>query len=110
MVEAIQGAEVLWRGGDMPGALSILKDFHAKLVDTKAYLAETDHPMIAELGKWIKKFNMYADVFGLCIAVLEGAPKRDDLAALMEAYNENAAVFTEFCFRGFVETVLEVAA
>ena len=107
MVEAVEGASVLWRAGDLDGALTMLKDFHAKLEDTRAYLAESDHPMIAELTKWIYKFNKYVDLFGLTIEVLEGAPKREELAAALHEYNEIAAVLTEFCMRAFVEFVLE---
>jgi len=108
MVDAVEGASVLWRAGDLPAALAMLKDFYAKLEGTRAFLTESGHPMIAELGKWICKFNKYVDLFGLTIEVFEGADKREELAALLDEYNEIAAVLTEFCMRAFVETVLEV--
>jgi hypothetical protein len=108
MVEAVEGAGILWRAGDLPGAVAMLKDFHAKLEDTRAFLAESQHPMIAELGKWIYKYNQYTDLFGLTIAVLEGNADRDTLAKSLHEYNEVAAVFTEFAMRAFVEQVIAI--
>jgi len=108
MMEAIEAAATRRRLGDLPGALGVLKAFFAKMEDCRAFLAESEHPMIAELPKWIKKYNLCCEVFGLAIALLEGGDVRDELERKMEVYNETAAVLTEFGFRAFVETVLEV--
>jgi len=108
MMEALQEAETRWRQGDLPGILAALKGFHARMEDCREFLAGSDHPMVAELKKWIKKYNLCCEVFGLAIALLEGRDVRAELESKMDAYNETAAVLTEFGFRAFVETVLGV--
>ena len=108
MMDVLDKAAGLWRVGDLPGALKLLQDFYARMLDCRAFLAESDHPMIPELTKWIKKYHICCDVFGLAIDLLQGKPVKDELAARMDDYNENAATFTEFGFRAFIEKVLEV--
>ena len=109
MMEAIEEAATRQRQGDLLGALGALKAFYARMEGCRAFLAESGHPMIPELQKWIKKYNLCCEVFGLAIALLEGQPVREQLESKMEAYNETAAVLTEFGFRAFVEKVLEIA-
>ena len=108
MMEAIEDAATLWRLGDLPGALGVLKAFYAKMEDCRAFLAVSGHAMIPELRKWILKYNLCCEVFGLAIELLEGGPVREELESKMEAYNESGTVLTEFGFRAFVEKVLEV--
>ncbi|MCL2445379.1 MAG: protein O-GlcNAcase [Oscillospiraceae bacterium] len=108
MVEAVESAAVLWRAGDLPAAIALLQDFHAKLEDTRAFLAESQHPMVAELGKWIYKYNKYVDLFGLTIEVLQDKVGRDELKKVLHEYNEIAAVLTEFAMRAFVEQVIAI--
>jgi len=107
-MEALEEAETFWRHGDLPGALAALKAFHARMEDCRAFLAESDHPMIPELRKWVLKYNLCCEIFGLAIARLEGTDVRAELENKMETYNETAAVLTEFGFRAFIETVLEM--
>ena len=107
MMEAIEEAATLWRVGNLPGALGALQAFYARMEDCRAFLAESGHPMIPELKKWIKKYNACCDIYGLALRLMTGAPVREELEQKMEAYNDTAAVLTEFGFRAFVETVLE---
>jgi hyaluronoglucosaminidase len=109
MMEAIEEAATRWRLGDLPGALDVLRGFFAKMEDCRAFLSESDHAMIPELTKWVKKYDLCCEVFGLAIALLEGQPVREALAGRMEEYNESGTVLTEFGFRAFIEKILEVA-
>lgn len=108
MMQALEEADTCWRAGDLGGALKVLRGFYARMEDSRLFLAQSKHPMIAELQKWVKKYTLCCEVFGLAIAVLEGLPVRDQLVQKMEQYNETAAVLTEFGFRAFIEKVLEV--
>jgi len=108
MMAAIEEAAVSQRAGDLPGALGTLKAFYARMEDCRAFLAESAHPMIAELQKWIKKYNLCCEIFGLAIALLEGQDVREALERKMEIYNESGTVLTEFGFRAFIEKILEV--
>ena len=108
MCAALETAAGQWRAGDLPGALGTLKEYYARMEDCRAFLAESDHPMIAELGKWIRKYNLCCEIFGLAIQLLEGRDARAELEAKMEAYNESGTVLTEFAFRAFIEKILEI--
>ncbi len=108
MMEALEDAQIRWRAGDTAGAIEVLKAFYARMEDCRAFLAQSNHPIIPELQKWIKKYNLCCEVYALAVQCLEGAPVREQLAKKMEQYNETAAVLTEFGFRAFIETVLEV--
>jgi len=107
MMEAIEEAATLFRLGDLPGALGTLQAFYARMEDCRAFLAGSDHPMIPELKKWIKKYSLCCEIFGLALRLMTGSPVREELEQKMEAYNDSATVLTEFGFRAFVETVLE---
>jgi len=108
MMEALEQAAVLRRAGDLPGALGALRAYYAKLEDCRAFLAESEHPMLPELRKWVKKYNLCCEIFGLALELLSGQPVRDALESKLEAYNESGTVLTEFGFRAFVERVLEM--
>ena len=123
MVKALEKADGLRRAGNMLGALCVLKEYHEKMEECRAFLAEQmampehseateprrrRHPMIPELAKWIKKYNLFCEIFGLFFRLLEGEEVKDELFAKAEIYNDSATVLTEFAFRAFLEKILEV--
>ncbi|MDR2687112.1 MAG: beta-N-acetylglucosaminidase domain-containing protein [Oscillospiraceae bacterium] len=108
MMEAIEQAATLQRTGELPEALGVLRAYYARMEDCRAFLAESGHPMIPELKKWVKKYNLCCEIFGLALRLLTGHPVREELESKMEAYNESGTVLTEFGFRAFVEKVLEM--
>jgi len=108
MMEALEAAATAYRAGELLKALGALSNFYDRMEDCRAFLAESDHPMIPELQKWIKKYNLCCDIFRLAIEQMTGNPVREELEQKMEAYNDSATVLTEFGFRVFVEKALEV--
>jgi hyaluronoglucosaminidase len=110
MAAAIDRAAALFRAGNPAAALETLEALMLWMEDCRAFLAQGGHPMLAELGKWIRKYNQCCDVLRQVILVLK-APKKTALRSCLEEkleeYNENAAVLTEFGFRAFCEKVLE---
>jgi hyaluronoglucosaminidase len=105
--DALETAVLRLRKGEPRAALETLRGYYARLEDCRAFLAGSEHPMVAELGKWIRKFNHCCDIFALALKLFEGEPVRGALAAEMEIYNDTATVLTDFGFRAFVETALE---
>ena len=108
MNDALETTAMQFKRGNLAAAMQTLNDYYAGLEDCRAFLAESPHPMVAELGKWIKKFNKCCDIFGMALRTLQGEPLRDELAIEMEAYNDTATVLTDFGLRAYVETVLKL--
>jgi hypothetical protein len=109
-MEALEQAATAYRAGEMLKALGALSNFYDRMEDCRAFLAESEHPMIPELQKWVKKYNLCCEIFKLAIEQMTGNPVREELEQKMEAYNDSATVLTEFGFRVFVEKALEVGA
>ncbi|MDR3313038.1 MAG: beta-N-acetylglucosaminidase domain-containing protein [Oscillospiraceae bacterium] len=109
MMAALEAAQTAHRAGDLGEALRILQQLAAQMDDCRAFLAQSDHPMLAELQKWIKKYNQCCALLHLAIECLQApgdAALHRTLAEKMEIYNETAAVLTEFGFRAFIDKVL----
>ncbi len=111
MMEALEEAQTAYRIGNISEALRVLCAYAEKMEDCRVYLAESGHPLVGELQKWIRKYKLCCDVMRLaidCLCAPEDAALRRTLAERMEKYNETAATLTEFGFRAFVERVLEI--
>lgn len=109
MMAALEEAGLAYRDGQMLKALAILVNYADKMDDCRAYLAGSAHPLIKELQRWIKKYNLCCDITRLAIeTLLSGgdAALREELTAKMELYNDSAVTLTEFGFRTFVEICL----
>ena len=64
-------------------------------------------PLFTELAEWLEKYYLMAEILDDALAVLETGKGRDALAAKMKGYNDCATVLTAFCFREYVERVLD---
>ncbi|MCL2494878.1 MAG: protein O-GlcNAcase [Oscillospiraceae bacterium] len=110
MMEALESAAMAYRAGELLKALGLLSNYFDRMEDCRAFLAESGHPMIPELAKWVKKYNLCCEIFELALMQMTGNPVREELKAKMETYSDSATVLTEFGFRVFVETALGVGA
>ncbi len=70
-------------------------------------LKKKDEPLYKELARWIRKFILMSDILTMSVEVLKGNILKAELEKLMEEYNESATVLTAFCFREYIEWVLD---
>ena len=101
-------ASLLWETGDLSGALAVVADYTARVRNSAEILKQQKAPLFAELSEWLEKYYLMADILDAALAVLKTGQGREALAAMMKAYNDNATVLTAFCFREYVERVLDV--
>lgn len=94
--------------GNPEKAKEILYSFLLQVKNAATLLQNKKDGIYKELSIWIEKFVLCADILGTCYEILfENADKKEELRSKMYIYNRNATVLTGFCFREFVEIVLE---
>lgn len=106
MGSCLSDAAVCMWTGNSDAALKIIGEYTDKINNAVKVLKSRTSPLYTELSRWIKKFCLMGDILNLALACLKGKDKKEELAALTEQYNESATVLTSFCFREFVESVL----
>ena len=108
MGQAFGRASLLLETGDLPGALSVAAEYTARVRRSAELLKQQKAPLFTELSEWLEKYYLMADILEAVISLLTTGQGRDALAAAMKRYNDNATVLTAFCFREYVERVLEM--
>lgn len=103
-------ASLLWETGDLSGALAVIADYTARVRSSANVLKQQKAPLFTELSEWLEKYYLMADILDDALAVLRTGQGRDALAAKMRRYNDTATVLTAFCFREYIERVLETAS
>ena len=101
-------ASLLWETGDLSGALAVISDYTARVRNSAEALKRQNGPLFTELAEWLEKYYLMAEILDDALAVLETGKGKYALAAKMKRYNDCATVLTAFCFREYVERVLEM--
>ena len=107
MGEYLSAASVRLSTGNYESALEILTEYTDKINSAAVSLSEKSSPLYKELSRWIKKFILMSDILTLALSVIKGEDKKAELKRKMRKYNESATVLTAFCFREFIESVLD---
>lgn len=99
-------------GGEAEKAVPFAEEYTNKVNKVKINLAKRAGVLYKELGEWISKFSLMCDILTDALVLLKN--EADDitrakaaLAEKMNAYNNCATVLTAFCFREYIETLLE---
>ena len=108
MGEVFGRAGLLWETGDLPGAMAMIADYTARVRRSADLLRQQQGPLFAELAEWLEKYYLMADILDAALRCLQTGQGRDALAAAMKQYNDSATVLTAFCFREYVERVLQL--
>lgn len=106
MGERLSDASVLMWTGNLDGALKVLENYINRIKEAARRLEMREGLIYKELSRWIKKFVLMSDILSLSLDVLKGEDKKALLENKMEQYNESATVLTSFCFREYIESVL----
>ena len=107
MGQALGKAAILRETGDLPGALAVIADYTARVRNSADTLQKQSGPLFTELAEWLQKYYLMADILDDALQVLRTGQGRESLAAMMARYNDSATVLTAFCFREYVESVLD---
>lgn len=106
MGERLSSALMCRHTGNDNEALRILSAYTEEIKNAAERLKKRTSPVYTELSRWLKKFYLMSDILISALEVLKGKKKEEELALLMEEYNESATVLTSFCFREYIESVL----
>ncbi len=106
MGEYLSRASVFMQTGNFPEALSVIEEYTLKINTAAERLCLRHSPIYCELSRWIKKFCLMSEILSLALSVLKGEDKKRELQEKMSEYNESATVLTAFCFREYIESVL----
>lgn len=93
--------------GNKAEAVNTVKEYAERISACARRLKKRNSPIYSELSRWLKKFYLMSEILSLSVEVLEGEDKKELLKKKMSEYNESATVLTSFCFREYIESVLE---
>ncbi len=108
MGECLSKVSVYFQTGEYENALKTVEEYSQKVSRAAGRLKKRTAPVYKELSRWIKKFCLMSDILELSLKVLKGEAAKTELEELMAQYNESATVLTSFCFREYIESVLEL--
>lgn len=104
--EYFSRVSVLFQTGNTEKAVETVREYAEKIHSASQKLANRTSPIYKELTRWIKKFRLMSEITDLAVEVLKGDGDKTRLYEKMSEYNESATVLTAFCFREFIESVL----
>ena len=107
MGQALGKAAILRETGDLPGALAVVAEYTARVRSSADTLRGQSGPLFTELAEWLEKYYLMADILDAALQVLQTGQGQENLAAMIARYNGCATVLTAFCFREYVESVLD---
>ena len=107
MGEYLGKASVMRETGNEENALALLTEYTDRVRSSVNVLKKQDAPLYKELSEWLEKYYLMADILDEALAVLKGEGEREKLTAQMKKYNDCATVLTSFCFREYIESVLQ---
>lgn len=107
MGETLSKASILSETGDPQKALAVVSEYAAKIRRSAEGLKNADLPLLRELSEWLNKYALMSEILNDACEVLNGGGDKAALSAEMKRYNDCATVLTAFCFREFIEAVLE---
>lgn len=107
MGEYLGKASVMRETGNEENALALLTEYTDRVRSSVNVLKKQDAPLYKELSEWLEKYYLMADILDEALAVLKGEGDREKLTAQMKKYNDCATVLTSFCFREYIESVLQ---
>lgn len=105
-------ATALTASGEKEKALPFAAAYTEKANNVKKNLEKYTGLVYKELGEWTDKFSLMCEILVDSLPLLEENcadrdERRRNVAAKMRIYNDTATVLTAFCFREYVETLLE---
>ena len=107
MGEYLSRASVEFQTGNRDMAINTVREYTERAVRAYGILMKnSEKPLYTELSRWIKKFGLMCEIMELSLQYLAGADVKKELEEKMSDYNESATVLTGFCFREYIESVL----
>ncbi len=107
MGEYLSRASVEFQTGNTESAINTVREYTKKVsAAAEVFRKNAEKPLYRELARWIKKFTLMCDILQYSLLVFSGEGTKEKLGEMMSEYNESATVLTGFCFREYIESVL----
>lgn len=107
MGQYLGSAAMLRETGQPEKALETVREYTEKVRASAELLTAQTSELFTELREWLGKYALMSEILGIALDVLEGRGGKKLLEEKMNAYNDRATVLTAFCFREYIESILE---